>query len=199
MTAKNTQGKVLDQVKKTQKVLPLRTARIFQSEFGQWPDLKNMSLQQPAGAIAGESSIQVEVSKTLGGSNAGIQDFWAHYVYTCLEQQTSRAVSLNDKKIWAKIEGQIDTYTDRNGLLRFFPSENTKGDVNLTAFVLAVANEAGFKFAEDREQRFLDALSSFAEGRLQDPSRSGKMDEVLKKITVFEVLSRYRRLNLDLL
>jgi uncharacterized protein YfaS (alpha-2-macroglobulin family) len=199
MTAKNAQGKVLDEVKKTQKILSLRSARIFQSEFGQWPDLNKLSLQQPAGAIAGESSIQVEVSKTLGGSNAGIQDFWTHYAYNCLEQQTSRAVSLNDKKLWAKIEAQLDTYTDRNGLLRFFPSDNTKGDVNLTAFVLAIAHEAGFKFNPDREARLLDTLSQYAEGRLQDPSRYGKMDEILKKITVLEVLSRYRRLNLDLL
>lgn len=199
ITAKNAQGKVLDQVKKTQKILPVRTARIFQSEFGQWPELNKLSLQQPAGAVAGESSIQVEVSKTLGGSTAGIQAFWTNYPFTCLEQQTSRAVSLNDKKLWAKIEGQLDTYTDRNGFLRFFPNDNTKGDVNLTAYVLGIAHEAGFKFNADREARFLDSLQGYAEGRVADPSRSGKMDEVLKKITVLEVLSRYRRLNLDLL
>lgn len=199
MTAKNSQGKVLDEVKKTQKILTLQSPRIFQSEFGQWPDLKALALQQPVGALAGQSSIIVEVNKSLGGSDSGIREFWKNYVYSCLEQQISRAVSLQDKKLWQKLDDQLSTYMDGNGLLRYFPRDTLEGSVNLTIYVTALAHEAGFKFSEANENRLLDTLSSYAEGRLRNPSKISRMDEALLKISAFEVLSRYRRLNVDLL
>lgn len=198
MTAKDSQGRVLDEIKKTQTILPLRVARIYQSQWGSWPDFKKLSLQQPQGADPAKSSVQVEVASSLGGSIAGIQDFWKNYVFTCLEQQVSRTVSLNEKKSWQKIEEKLDAYIDGNGLLRYFPG-NSPGSVNLTAYILSVAHEAGFTFSDDHEARLLDAMNAFAEGRLNDGGEFNRADTVLKKISVFEALSRYRRLNVDLL
>nr|BFD61583.1 MG2 domain-containing protein [Bdellovibrio sp. HM001] len=198
ITAKDSQGRVMDEIKKTQTILPLRVARIYQSEWGSWPDFKKLSLQQPQGADPAKSSIQVEVANSLGASSAGIEDFWKNYVFTCLEQQVSRTVSLNDKKAWQKLEEKLDAYIDGNGLLRYFPG-NSPGSVNLTAYILSVAHEAGFTFSDDHEARLLDAMNAFAEGRLNDGAEFNRADTVLKKISVFETLSRYRRLNVDLL
>lgn len=199
LTAKNPQGKTVDEIKKNQKVLPMREARVYQSQWGSWPDFVKLSLTQPPGAEVKKSSILVDVSEGLGGSIAGIQDFWKNYEYTCLEQQVSRSVSLNDKKAWQKIEEKLVTYIDGNGLLRYFPSSYSKGSVNLTAYVLSAVHEAGFTFSEETESRLLQALSAYAEGRFKEDVEVQRIDDTLKQITVLETLSRYRRLNIDLL
>ncbi|QDK36338.1 alpha-2-macroglobulin [Bdellovibrio sp. NC01] len=198
MTAKEADGKFLDEIKKTQKVLPVRQPRVYQSEFGQWPSLKEIALKQAAGAEPGSSSVIVEASASIGSNDSGIKDFWKNYQYNCLEQQISRAVSLNDKNMWKKIEARLSTYMDGQGLLTYFPS-GTYGSVALTSYVLSIANEAGFELSDENEQKLLGALSAYSEGRLKEAFTSGRVDEVLKKISAFEALSRYRRLNIDLL
>ncbi|WP_374029551.1 alpha-2-macroglobulin [Bdellovibrio bacteriovorus] len=197
LTAKNAQGKAVDEIKKSQAVLPLRSATIYQSQWGAWPEFNKLSLQQPAGAERGQSSILVEVQEGLGGSLLGLKDFWENYSYTCLEQQVSRAVSLNDKKLWKKIEEKLNVYVGSDGLLQFFPANTQKGNLNLTAYILNVAHEAGFAFSEENESRLLDTLTAYAEGRLKEDVEFSRADEVLKKVTVFETLSRYRRFNVD--
>lgn len=195
LSARTADGRAVDEIKKTQQILPVRVARIYQSEFGNWPEFKNLSLQQPAGADVAKSSIVVELNSSLGGSTEGIREFWKNYVYSCLEQQVSRTVSLNDKKAWQKLEDKLDTYLDGNGLLRYFPGNAVSGSVNLTAYVLNIAHEAGFTFSDEHENRMLDAMNAYAEGRLRESQEADRADSVLKKITAMETLSRYRRLN----
>lgn len=197
-TAKNSQGKAVDEIKKTQKILPVRVARIYQSEWGAWPDFAKLSLKQPADAEKNKSSVIVELSEGLGGSQEGIKDFWKNYSYNCLEQQVSRAISLNDKKLWKKLDEKLGAYIDGNGLLRYFPGPSD-GSVNLTSYVLSIAHEAGFTFSEQNETRLLEALSNYAEGRLKEVEEFSRADQVLKKVTVLETLSRYRRLKADTL
>lgn len=199
LTAKNIQGKTLDEIKKIQKVLPIRDARIYQSQWGSWPEFSSLAVKQPLDAEAQKSSLLIELSEGLGGSFTGLKEFWKNYEYTCLEQQVSRAISLNDKKMWQKIEEKIGTYIDANGLLRYFPSSFSKGSVNLTAYVMSVVHEAGFSFSEETENRLLQGIGAYAEGRLKEEVQAPRIDETLKKISAFETLSRYRRLNLDLL
>lgn len=195
MSARNSAGRVVDEVKKTQKILQLRIARIYQSEFGRWPELKSLKLQQPVGADFSKSSVVVEASSALGGSTEGIQEFWKNYVYSCLEQQVSKTVSLNDKSAWGKLEAKFATYLDENGLLKYFPGNAVSGSVNLTAYVLNIAHEAGFEFSEDHESRMLEALEAYVHGKLREPHELDRADSVMKKITALETLSRYRRLN----
>lgn len=199
VVAKNSQGQIVDQIKKTQKVLALRSPRIYQSEWGGWPDFKKIRLQQPVDANLKKSSVLVEVNEGLGGSEAGIKEFWKNYGYSCLEQEVSRAVSLQDKKIWSRIDEKLTTYLDPNGLLKYFPSSYSKGSVNLTAYVLSIAHEAGLKLSAENEERLLSSLDSFSKGKFKEEDEQNRADSSLKKITVFEALSRYRRLNIDLL
>lgn len=199
MTATDAKGKSLDQIKKVQKILPLRTPRLQQSEWGSWPEFSQLSLAQPKGAEISKSSVLVEVAEGLGGSQVGLKEFWNNYDYSCLEQQVSRAISLNDKTLWKKIDDKMGTYLDANGLLKYFPSANAKGSVILTTYVLSLSHEAGFSLSQENEMRMLEALQSYAEGKLKEESDFSRADEVLKKVSVFEVLSRYRRFNKDLL
>lgn len=199
VTARNGQGRFLDEVKRIQQVSAFRQARIYQSEFSQWPDLQTLDLKQPQGAVPGKSSIQVELNSSLGGSTTGLKDFWNNYSFTCLEQQASRAVSLNDKQAWRKLEQKLATYIDENGLLRYFPGGSLNGSVALTTYLLNVAHEAGFEFSEEHELRLLDAVEAYAEGRLKERYGQDRADSVLKRISAFETLSRYRRLKTALL
>ncbi|KHD89048.1 MAG: lipoprotein [Bdellovibrio sp. ArHS] len=199
LTARNPQGKIVDEVKKNQQILPLRDPRVYQTEWGVWPEFAKISLQQPADADLEKSSILIEANAGLGGSFEGIKDFWKYYDYSCLEQQVSRAVSLNDKKLWQKIVSQMPTYLSDEGLLKFFPTSQARGSVVLTAYVLSVAHESGLSLGEEIEGRMLGALSGYAEGRIKEEEAFSRSDETLKKISSFEALSRYRRLNLDLL
>ncbi len=199
LTLKDSSGRILDEVKKNQKVLPLHTARVQQTQWGAWPEFSKLTVKQPQGAIGQKSSFIIEAHKNLGDVTNGVKEYWSHYEYSCLEQDISRAVSLNDRKLWKKIEQRLPAYIDTDGLLRYFPSStsNSKGSVVLTAYVLAIAHESGLPLNEDSRSRFLDALSGYAQGQIKDESMQARADELLKKITVFEVLSRYRRLDLD--
>lgn len=199
VTARGPQGQRLDEIKKIQKILPLRGARIYQSEWGNISEFSKILLKQPPGAELQKSSIFVELSENLGGTQAGIQEFWKNYPYTCLEQEVSRAVSTRDEKLWKRLEQKLSTYMDSNGLLSYFPSSQAKGNVVLTAYVLGIAHEAGLQFSEENENRLLNALNSYSQGSLREDVTQGRADETLKKITAFEVLSRYRRLNIDVL
>ncbi|MGE5084676.1 MAG: alpha-2-macroglobulin family protein, partial [Bacillota bacterium] len=200
ISARDSQGKLVDQVGKSQIVVPLRTARIYQSQFAQWPELKTLSVVQPAQADPHSTSIMVDVAASLTESSAsGLKDFWQNYYYSCLEQQVSRTVTLNDQNAWKKIEQKLSLYMDGKGLLKYFPSEYGAGSVQLTAYVLSVAHEAGLKFSDANEVRLLDALEAYAEGRIKDSTETGRVDEVIKKVSAFEALSRYRKFNVGLL
>lgn len=195
VTAKTFEGKFLDEIKKKQKVLPVRVARVYQSEWGAWPEFSKISLQAPEGAS--QKSLVFEVSEGLGGSTTGLKEYWQNYYYNCLEQQISRAISLKDKKLWEGISAKFGSYLDNNGLLKYFPSSG-EGSVILTAYVLSISNEAGFEIDDGIEDRMLYALSQYAEGRLKT-NDFNFADGSLRKVMVFEALSRHRRLNLDLL
>lgn len=198
VSAKNLQGKFLDEVKKSQKILPLRSARIYQSEWGSWPDFSRLSLQQPANSEIEKSSVVVELNQSLGGSGRGIADFWTNYPYSCLEQQVSQAVSLNDKRIWQKIMDKLPSYIDSQGLLSYFPNSDY-GSVTLTALVFSLSNEAGLEIPPELKERLLSALKAFAEGRLKEKDEVVRPDLVLKKISALEALSRTTEFDKSLL
>lgn len=195
VTAKGPQGKFFDEIKKTQKILPLRVARVYQSEWGAWPEFAKMELQAPAGAT--QKSLIIELSQGLGGSVSGLKEYWENYYYNCLEQQISRAVSLKDKKMWKQVSGKLSSYIDGSGLLKYFPS-STQGSVILTSYVLSLVHEAGWSIEDNLKEQMLMALAQYAEGRLKT-DEFNYADGSLRKVMVFETLSRYRRLNLDLL
>lgn len=200
ISAKDSQGKIIDEVGKAQTILPLRTARIYQSQFAQWPEMKDLSIAKPAQADPNSTAIMVDVAASLTESSvAGLKDFWKNYYYSCLEQQVSRTVTLNDQNAWKKIEQKLSLYMDSKGLLKYFPSEFGTGSVQLTTYVVSVAHEAGFKFSEENEVRLMEALGAYAEGRMKDSTEAGRVDEVIKKVSTFEALSRYRKLNVGLL
>jgi uncharacterized protein YfaS (alpha-2-macroglobulin family) len=79
-----------------------------------------------AGRAAGRrrarrGGIDVLGTASLGGATTGVDDYLRQYRYSCLEQQTSIAVGLADEARWTSIAAALPSYTDGEGLLKYFP------------------------------------------------------------------------------
>ena len=48
---------------------------------------------------------------------------------------------------------RLPAYLDADGLLKYFPSERLEGEDALTAYVLAIADEAGWPIPESSRRR----------------------------------------------
>jgi hypothetical protein len=80
---------------------------------------------------------------------------------------------------------------DRDGLLRYFPSQLLQGEDTLTTYVLAVSHEAGWDIPENERNILLQGLAGFVEGRIVRGSALPTADLAIRKIAAIEALSRY--------
>lgn len=191
-------GRVLDQIKKSLKVVPVWPVRIQQATLQGVSPSMTTPIAGSSEAIAGSEAVRVELAASLVGNRSGLIEFWKNYPYTCLEQRASRAVTLNDKKQWGKVEAELDTYFDPNGRLKFFPSES-EGSIVLTTYVAAVADEAGFKFSNDHRDKILHALTEFLAGRLEVGDGWMFPDLPLRRIAALDAVSRYEAFNPEMM
>jgi uncharacterized protein YfaS (alpha-2-macroglobulin family) len=86
---------------------------------------------------------------------------------------------------------RLPAYLDNDGLLRYFPSDQIPGDDSLTAYVLAIADEAGWPVAEPARTRMQNALKLFVQGRIVRGSALPTADLAVRKLAAIEALSRY--------
>ena len=87
------------------------------------------------------------------------------YPYTCLEQQRlTRGRAARREALWQR-DGAAAGLLDRDGLLKYFPTDRIDGDDALTAYVLAIANEAGYGFRRGEQRAHDQALTRFVAGR----------------------------------
>lgn len=119
----------------------------------------------PAGALPG-GYVDVSLAGTLAPPLAGVRDYMAIYPYDCFEQATSRAVALGDLERWQALAGALPTYLDKDGLLRYWPSERLDGSPELTAYVLAITAANGFALPDEAKAKMVKALQAVVEGRL---------------------------------
>ncbi len=86
--------------------------------------------------------------------------------------------------------GRLPAYLDGDGLLRYFPSEWLQGDDTLTAYALAIADEAGWA-VRNLQRPHVGRTAAFRAG----PYRAGlalpTADLTIRKLAAIEVLSRY--------
>jgi uncharacterized protein YfaS (alpha-2-macroglobulin family) len=113
------------------------------------------------------------------------------YPYTCFEQNTSRAVALRDEKMWKANMARIPLHMDGDGLLRYFPAPGLGSDV-LTAYVLSVADEAGYDIPAEAREKMEAGLLGFVEGRVMRYSDLATADVAVRKVAALEALSRKR-------
>lgn len=126
----------------------------------------SLPITLPAGALPGSATVTASLSPSLGGSLAGVAAHMAAYPYDCLEQRLSRAVATADRALWDREVAGIAAWLDRNGRLRFFPSDRMQGDSGLTAYVLQLARLSGWPLPAPERARMIAGLVPVAEGRV---------------------------------
>jgi len=183
------QGGASDRLSVTQKVVPAIPVRTWQATLMQVDKNFRMDVERPADALAGMGGIRVLFQPRLLEGLSGVADYMRIYPYTCLEQVISKAVALRDTALWNRAMRLLPVYLDGDGLAKYFPSMTLGSDV-LTAYIIAIANEAGWEIPAQAKERMLAGLAGFAQGRIVRYSDLPTADLTIRKLAAMEALSR---------
>lgn len=178
-----------DRIKVTQHVIAAVPVRTLQATIMQLDAPQAINVKLPEGAIPARGGIKVTFRKQLGNGMGGVQEFMARYPYTCLEQQASQAIALQDETRWNELMKKLPSYLDHDGLLKYFPMMR-EGDDTLTAYLLSVAAEAGYVIPENMLNKMRNGLTGFVEGRVIRYSALPTSDLSIRKLAAIDALSR---------
>jgi hypothetical protein len=189
-------GGARDRLRATQRVVPAVATRTLAAALLPWPASGQGPIRQPverpAGALPGRGGVEVSLRPTLADSLGGVREWMARYPYTCLEQRVSQAVALRDERLWGEVLRGLPAHLDGDGLLKYFPRMAAGSDV-LTAYVLAVAHEAGWALPEAVQRQAEAGLRQFVAGALRRSSGVGAADRSLRRLAAIEALARHGR------
>lgn len=199
-----------DRVLVTQSVQPAVPVQVRQStllQLGAEP--VSLAVAPPPDAVLGaapgasraQGGLRIALQPTLGGNLPGVKRFFELYPHTCLEQQTSRAIGLRDAQRWDALMQQLPTYLDSDGLAAYFPLQEgagAQGSVALTAYLLSVSHEAGWRLPDAVRERLLAGLSDIVQGRTRRSTwaPSGMAQVVVndvQRVNALDALSRHGR------
>jgi uncharacterized protein YfaS (alpha-2-macroglobulin family) len=132
-----------DALKVTSKVVEVLPAHVVEGYLQQLgADSVATPITFPKEAALDKGGFRVQVQARLSEAPDSLLTYLRKYPFSCFEQQTSKAIGLEDVAAWKKLIKGAKSYLDSNSLLKFFP-EMRYGSVDLTAYVLKVAAEAG--------------------------------------------------------
>lgn len=191
VVANDAAGNTLDSLKVTQNVIPAFPVRTYQATIAQLTGPIAIPAERPKNSIAGRGGLEVNLRAKLGDGIDGILEYMRFYSYTCLEQNISRAVAFRDRAMWNSWMQRLPAYMDRDGLLKYFPSDVLEGEDTLTAYVLAIAHEADWEIPAVSRQRLVNALTGFIAGRIVRRSALPTADLTIRKLAAIDALSRY--------
>ncbi|HEV2443205.1 MAG TPA: MG2 domain-containing protein, partial [Steroidobacteraceae bacterium] len=191
VTAHETQGSAYDHLKITEKAIPAYPVRTYQATIVQLTAPMTIPLQRPQDAIAGRGGLEITLQPRLADNLLGVHEYMSHYPYVCLEQRVSQAIALDFPGEWNWIMAILPAYMDEDGLLKYFPSDELEGDDGLTAYVLSIADEAGWQIEPNDRSRMLHALEGFVEGRIVRDSALPTADLSIRKLQAIDALARY--------
>ena len=187
-----------DRVRVTQQVISAVPVRTYQATLSQWEHTIRQPVELPADALPGQGGIRVQLRSSLIDGLTGVRDWMREYPYNCLEQQVSRAVALRDLQRWRGIVASLPSYQDGDGLLKYFPTMNSGSEV-LTAYVLAITNEAGWSIPDGVRGRMEQGLKKFVTGTIVRRQEMPTADLSLRKLQAIEALSRDGKAEVGLL
>lgn len=199
ITASDTQGTAHDHLEVSEQVIPAYPVRTYQATIAQLTAPLAVPTQRPRGALEGRGGLEITLEGKLAESLDGVREYMSLYPYTCLEQLASRAVALRSRAEWDALMRRLPAYMDEDGLLKYFATDGLEGDDGLTAYILAIANEAGWPLIASDQRRLLRALTGFVEGRIVRDSALPTADLTIRKLQAIEALSRYGAARVDML
>lgn len=183
-------GRTADRIKVSQEVRPAVPVRTLQATLFQLDRPQRQPVNRPADALPGAGGVRVGLSPSLAVGLTGVREWMLRYPYTCLEQRVSRAVALRDATAWQAVVAALPSHMDRDGLLKYFPAL-IWGDPVLTAYVLAIAQEAAYAIPPEILERTQGGLRKFVEGRIIRGSALPTADLPIRKLAAIDALSRY--------
>ncbi len=163
---------------------------------------QTLNVAPPASAVPGRGGIRVQYSPSIAASLDAVRTYFERYPFSCIEQQTSRAIGLNDPVLWQAMVNGLSSHQDGDGLLDFFPpfgGRASSGSEVLTAYVLNASHHAArlderFKLPEDIRASLERALVLWLEGRIKRPiwsrdAQAAAIDPTVRRLLVLEALS----------
>jgi hypothetical protein len=199
VTVRETRGSGFDRLKVSQSVIPVNPVRTYQATIAQLTAPLRIPVQRPHAAVAGRGGLEITLQPRLAGSLEGVREYMSDYPYTCLEQRVSQAIALQSRPEWDAIMAILPAYMDEDGLLKYFPTDELEGDDGLTAYVLAIAAEAGWPIQSADRDRMLQALKGFVEGRIARDSALPTADLSIRRLQAIAALARYDAAEPDML
>lgn len=191
VNARTQEGDAGDSLKISQKIVPAVPVRTFQATLLQLDKPLALAVSRPVDALHGRGGVVLHMKSRLADEVAGVKDYMASYPYTCLEQKISQAIALRDPQQWNHVMASLPAYLDRDGMAKYFPMMQ-EGSDTLTAYLMAVANEAGWTIPEASRERMSKALNGFVAGRVRRYSDLPTADLAIRKIAALEAMSRYQ-------
>jgi uncharacterized protein YfaS (alpha-2-macroglobulin family) len=192
-------GDARDRLKVEQTVIAAYPVRTYQATLLQLTEPVSMVAERPKDAVPGSGGLAIALQPTLTDGLTSVREYMSWYPYSCLEQKVSTAVALRSESRWDSTAASMPEYLDHDGLLRYFPTDRLEGSDTLTAYVLAIAHEAGYEIPGDVRQKAIDALRRFVAGRLIRDSALPTADLTLRKLAAIEALTRYEAADASML
>ncbi|MBM4312550.1 MAG: alpha-2-macroglobulin [Deltaproteobacteria bacterium] len=191
-------GSAEDRLKTAQRVVAAVPVRTYQATIVQPDKPVVFDLERPRDALPHKGGIRVSARAKLIGGLSGVSHYMRQYPYTCMEQKVSRAIALQDGDLWKKVAAELPSHLDRDGLVKYFP-RMPYGNDSLTAYILAVAHEAGLQLPDDVREKMAKGLRGFIEGRVIRRSSLPTADLSIRKLAAMEALSRHGKAEAKLL
>jgi alpha-2-macroglobulin len=183
-------GGATDTIRVTQQVRPAVPVRTLQATLRQLDRPVRIPVERPKDALPGRGGVEVAASASLTAGLSGVRHWMERYPYSCLEQEVSRVVALRDEARWARLAAALPAHLDADGLLKYFPRMLQGSDV-LTAYVMSVIHEAGWRLPTDVQQKMETGLRRFVEGAVVRHSALPTTDLAIRKLAALEALSRH--------
>ena len=201
--ARDVNGSARDALKISQRIVLAVPLAVQQATLVQLDAPFSTEVAAPAGALPASGpkrgGLKLSLQPNLAEGLPAIRDWLARYPYSCLEQQTSKAIGMDDVKAWQRTVAQLPAYLDNSGLAYYFPphaGEADNGSDTLTAWLLAATDEAAhinpaYRLPDDALQRMIAGLTDFATGKIERKHWSPRADLDVRKLAAIEALSRY--------
>lgn len=185
---KTDKDKLLDRMEAKQQVKPVLPVRVLQTTLQRAAPQISLEVERPKNAVPNRGGFRVELSSSLVPQLSTSQSYMIDYPYSCLEQQISKAVSLNDQARWTTVVEGLGAYLDHDGLAKFFPDERWGYDV-LTSYVLSVAARNHFDIPAVIKSRMTSGLVAWLSGRVSHQDAFVRPDRPIRQIAALLALS----------
>lgn len=169
VNAHDIDGGAEDAVKVGQAVQPAVPVRLVAGQLYRLDKPLDLPVAPPADTVPGLGEIRATLAATLGDGLSGVREYMRRYPYACLEQRVSKAVASHDAKAWSELMEALPGYLDGTGLAAYFPGMG-RGSVALTAYLLAVSQDAGYALPIQARTQMEAALANYVSGRLDVPA-----------------------------